>query len=134
MTLLLVMLHTGTMFAVIAYFWQQWKQTYFSSADAFKRVTVRLIWATLLTGVVGEALNKIIEHTLFKGAPKAQLEDLFGRLDLVAPALFCAGVLIVIAGMRERAAAVGGVLTARAVVGGGFSVEAALPAKPREAA
>ena len=26
MTLLLVMLHTGTMFAVIAYFWSQWKK------------------------------------------------------------------------------------------------------------
>src|SRR5579864_5744711 len=56
MTLLLVMLHTGTMFAVIAYFWSQWKKTYFSSADAFKRFAVRLIWATALTGVVGEVL------------------------------------------------------------------------------
>ena len=28
MTLLLVMLHTGTMFAVIVYFWNQWKRTY----------------------------------------------------------------------------------------------------------
>lgn len=37
-----------------------------------------------------------------------------------------------LAGMRERAAAVGGVLTAGATAGGGFSVEAALPAKPRE--
>ena len=26
MTLLLVMLHTGTMFAVIVYFWRQWKR------------------------------------------------------------------------------------------------------------
>jgi undecaprenyl-diphosphatase len=101
MTLLLVMLHTGTMFAVIAYFWTQWKQTYFSSADAFKRFAVRLVWATALTGVVGEALIKVIEHTLFKGAPKAQIEDLFGRLDLIAPALACAGVLILIAGLRE---------------------------------
>jgi undecaprenyl-diphosphatase len=102
MTLLLVMLHTGTMFAVIAYFWKQWVQTYFSTADAFKRFAVRVIWATALTGVVGEALNKLIEHTLFKGAPKAQIEDLFGRLDLVAPALACAGVLILIAGLREK--------------------------------
>jgi len=102
MTLLLVMLHTGTMFAVIAYFWKQWVQTYFSSADAFKRFVVRIAWATLLTGVVGEALNKVIEHTLFKGQPKAALEDLFGRLDLVAPALACAGVLILIAGLREK--------------------------------
>src|SRR5947209_20515862 len=63
MTLLLVMLHTGTMFAVIAYFWKQWKQTYFSSSDAFKRVAIRLIWATLLTGIIGEILIKIIEKT-----------------------------------------------------------------------
>jgi undecaprenyl-diphosphatase len=102
MTLLLVMLHTGTMFAVIAYFWNQWKHTYFSSADAFKRFAVRLIWATLLTGLLGEALIKLIEKTMFAGAPKAEIEDLFGRLDLVAPALLCAGVLILIAGLRER--------------------------------
>jgi undecaprenyl-diphosphatase len=102
MTLLLVMLHTGTMFAVIAYFWKQWKQTYFASMDAFKRVAVRLMWATILTGVVGEVLIKLVEHTMFKGAPKAEIEELFGRLDLVAPALFCAGVLILIAGLRER--------------------------------
>ena len=38
MTLLLVMLHTGTMFAVIAYFWKTWKEIYFSSGEAFKRL------------------------------------------------------------------------------------------------
>ena len=54
MTLLLVMLHTGTMFAVIVYFWKQWVQSYFASADAFKRFAVRVIWATALTGVIGE--------------------------------------------------------------------------------
>src|SRR5271163_3392883 len=73
MTLLLVMLHTGTMFAVIVYFWKQWKQTYFATADAFKRVAVRIIWATALTGVVGEAIKKVIEKTAFKGAPKAEI-------------------------------------------------------------
>jgi undecaprenyl-diphosphatase len=103
MTLLLVMLHTGTMFAVIAYFWKQWKNAYFASSDAFKRFAVRLVWATALTGVVGEVLIKLVEHTMFKGAPKAEIEDLFGRLDLVAPALAAAGILILIAGMREKA-------------------------------
>lgn len=107
MTLLLVMLHTGTMFAVIAYFWKQWRATYFSSADAFKRVAVRVIWATLLTGIVGEALRVVIEKTMFHGAPKAEIEDLFGRLDLIAPALFAVGVLILIAGLRERATTAG---------------------------
>src|ERR1700727_546740 len=85
LTLLLVMLHTGTMFAVIAYFWSQWKKTYFSSSDAFKRFAIRVIWATLLTGVVGEVIKKIIEKTLFKGAPKPEIELLFGRLSLTAP-------------------------------------------------
>ena len=102
MTLLLVMLHTGTMFAVIAYFWRQWRQSYFATLDAFKRFALRAIYATALTGILGEALIKLIEHTAFKGAPKAEIEDLFGRLDLVAPALACAGILILIAGLREK--------------------------------
>src|SRR5271156_733694 len=101
MTLLLVMLHTGTMFAVIVYFWKTWKQAYFSSQRAFNEFAVRVLWATLLTGILGEAIKKLIEKTLFRGAPKAQIEDLFGRLDLIAPALAAAGLLILIAGLRE---------------------------------
>jgi len=102
MTLLLVMLHTGTMFAVIAYFWKQWKRTYFSSGDAFKRFLIRLVWATVLTGIIGVALKTVVEKTMFPGAAKAEIEELFGRLDLIAPALLAAGVLILIAGLRER--------------------------------
>lgn len=102
MTLLLVMLHTGTMFAVIVYFWKTWKATYFSSADAVRRFAVLVVWATVLTGVVGEVLKKIIEMTIFRGAPKAEIEQLFGRLDLIAPALAAAGILILIAGLNER--------------------------------
>src|SRR3977135_2749595 len=64
MTLLLVMLHTGTMFAVIAYFWKQWKKTYFSSSDAFKRFAIRVIWATLLTGIIGVVIKTGIEKTM----------------------------------------------------------------------
>src|ERR1700709_1629422 len=85
MTLLLVMLHTGTMFAVIVYFWNQWKKTYFSSGDAFKRFLVRLVWASVLTGIIGEVIVKTIEKTAFKGASKGEIELLFGRLDLIAP-------------------------------------------------
>jgi undecaprenyl-diphosphatase len=102
MTLLLVMLHTGTMFAVIAYFWKQWKRTYFASSDAFKRFAIRAIWASFLTAGVGYPLVQIIEKTAFQGASKAEIELLFGRLDLIAPALLAAGVLILIAGLRER--------------------------------
>jgi undecaprenyl-diphosphatase len=102
MTLMLVMLHTGTMFAVIVYFWNQWKKTYFSSGDAFKRFLIRLIWASLLTAIVGGAIKLGIEKTLFKGTPKAEIEDLFGRLDLIAPALAAGGLLILLAGLMEK--------------------------------
>jgi undecaprenyl-diphosphatase len=102
MTLLLVMLHTGTMFAVIVYFWKTWKQAYFSSSERFNQFAVRILWATALTGIIGEAIKKLIEKTVFRGAPKAQIEDLFGRLDLIAPALAAAGILILIAGIYEH--------------------------------
>jgi undecaprenyl-diphosphatase len=102
MTLLLVMLHTGTMFAVITFFWKTWKNAYFSSTDAFKRFAVLVLWATVLTGIVGEALKKIIEKTLFRGAPKAEIEQLFSHLELIAPALAAAGIVILIAGLLEK--------------------------------
>jgi len=104
MTLVLVMLHTGTMFAVIVYFWQQWKRAYFATGDAFKRFAIRAVWASVLTAVIGYPIIKVIEKTAFKGLPKAEIELLFARLDLVAYALFAAGLLILWAGMRERAA------------------------------
>ncbi len=101
MTLLLVMLHTGTMFAVIVYFWKTWKETYFSTRARFRPFVVQLIWATLLTGIVGEVLKKIIEKTYFRDAPSAQIELLFSHLELIAPALAAAGVLILIAGLLK---------------------------------
>ena len=102
MTLMLVMLHTGTMFAVIAYFWAQWRRTYFSSGPAFQAFAVRVIAATAVTGIIGYPLQKVIAHLAMPGAPKAEIEELFGRLEIIAPALFAAGVLILIAGLRER--------------------------------
>lgn len=101
MTLLLVMLHTGTMFAVIVYFWKQWRATFFSDSEAFKRFAWQAIIATIPTLVIGWILMKIIEHTLFRGAPKAQIEDLFSHLEIVAPALLAAGILILAAGLKE---------------------------------
>lgn len=102
MTLLLVMLHTGTMFAVIVYFWRRWRSTYFSSMPRFKRTAMHVIVASALTGIIGYGLMLIIEKTAFRGAPHAQIEDLFSHLELVAPALAVAGILILVAGLRER--------------------------------
>jgi len=104
MTLILVMLHTGTMFAVIVYFWSQWRLAYFTTANALKRFIVRAIWATFLTAVIGYPLIFLIEHTAFRGHPKGEIELLFSRLDLIAPALFAAGVIILLSSFRERSA------------------------------
>lgn len=102
MTLLLVMLHTGTMFAVIAYFWNTWRVNYFQSAVAFRAFAGQVIVASLLTAAIGGGLTLLIEHTAFAGLPKAQIEDLFSHLELIAPALGVAGILILIAGLRTR--------------------------------
>jgi undecaprenyl-diphosphatase len=102
MTLLLVMLHTGTMFAVIVYFWNVWMRTYFDGKAMFTRFVKQALWATFLTGIVGEALKVIIEKTYFHGAPKAQIEMLFGQLQIIAPALLAVGVMIIVAGLEER--------------------------------
>src|ERR1700726_2081033 len=61
MTMLLVMLHTGTMFAVIAYFWKAWRRNVFSSGAKLKDFVVQVVIATACTGVVGGALKVIIE-------------------------------------------------------------------------
>lgn len=101
-TLLLVMLHTGTMFAVIVYFWRQWRDAYFQSIAAFKKFAGFVVLATALTGLIGEAIVKVIEKTFFRGFPHAQIEDLFSHLELIAPALALVGILILVAGIVEK--------------------------------
>ena len=95
MTLLLVMLHTGTMFAVIVYFWQAWRQTYFSSTAAFRTQMGYVVLGTAVTGVVGLILKQLIEAGVSASAPGFEIEHLFGNARLMAAALACAGVLII---------------------------------------
>ncbi len=104
MTLLLVMLHTGTMFAVIVYFWTSWRATYFSSLQGFRTHAAQLIVATAVTGVVGLALLQLIKRAFAGGADSFEVEHLFGNARLMAAALASAGVLIVAAArLREGA-------------------------------
>jgi len=102
MTLLLVMLHTGTMLAVIVYFWKRWKNTYFQNTAHLKGFTQLAAVATILTAVTGEIFIKLIENTLFRNAPHAEIEDLFSHLEIIAPALAVAGLLILVAGIVEK--------------------------------
>lgn len=95
MTLLLVMLHTGTMCAVIVYFWKSWRETYFSSKAAFLSNALYLAVATAVTGVVGLLLLKFIKHLVAGNDPNFEIEQLFGNAKLMATALASAGILII---------------------------------------
>ncbi len=104
MTLLLVMLHTGTMFAVIVYFWQSWRDRYFASSGAIWPFAKALAIATALTGVIGLALMLFIEHVVLRDSAHAEIEQLFGNAYVIAAGLATVGVMIVISGMRARVA------------------------------
>jgi undecaprenyl-diphosphatase len=103
MTFLLVMLHTGTTFAVILYFWPRWKAR-FASAGAAARaeMTKALIIATGATGVLGLVLKHLIEKIWLRGSGHEEVESLFSNLPLIAAALAAAGVLIIWAGRRRE--------------------------------
>lgn len=102
MTFLLVMLHTGTMIAVIAYFWKAWCRTFFADAASIRTTIVHVGVATLATLVLGFALKVLIEKIFMRGSPHDELEDLFGHLPLVAGALFTAGILILTTGLIRK--------------------------------
>ena len=102
MTLLLVMLHTGTMFAVIFYFWQSWKESFFSSRRVFIDSVKMIVSATIVTGIVGMSLKFLIEKFFMKDVPHAEIEQLFGNMNLISAALAVVGLLILIAGIKNR--------------------------------
>jgi undecaprenyl-diphosphatase len=104
LTLLLVMLHTGTMLAVIAYFWKAWRSRYLASRTALGRAGRNVIVATLSTAVVGGALIWLIERVVLGGSEHAEVELLFGNLRLIAISLFAVGLLILWSGRRATLA------------------------------
>ena len=102
MTLLLVMLHTGTMFAVIFFFWKSWKETFFSSREVMWDSVKLIAAATFLTGIIGLMLKYFIEKFILGDVPRAEIELLFGNMVLISAALAAAGLLIIFAGRKSR--------------------------------
>ncbi len=96
MTYLLVMLHTGTMFAVLTYFWRDWKALLLNPARR-KNLIVMAILATGATGVVGLTLKHIIEHYFLHGRA---IENLFGNVKVIIASLVAAGVVILISSLK----------------------------------
>ena len=101
MTLLLVMLHTGTMFAVIVYFWKSWKERYFVSGKIFWQFAKLVSVATVCTGVIGFTLMTLIEKVIFHGSAHAEIEHLFGNAYVIATGLALVGVMIIISAKHQ---------------------------------
>lgn len=104
MTFLLVMLHTGTMFAVLAYFWPRWRRRLRAAGTSFLTMVVL---ATAWTGFLGLGLKAIIERLVLErllGHSHGEVEQLFRNLPLMAAALLAVGILIILAGRRDEQA------------------------------
>ena len=102
LTFLLVMLHAGTMLAVIAYFWSAWKESYFSSFDRLLANLPSLAVASGITAFVGLGLKILIEKVILGGGEKAEVEQLFSNLTLVGGGLAAAGILIIVSGLFAK--------------------------------
>jgi len=108
MTLLLVMLHTGTMFAVICFYWKLWRAVFFRSRAECLAFLRLLAAATALTGVVGLGLKFIIEKVALKGVAHAEVEMIFGNLTLISASLAVVGGLICYSGLKTHRSPEGG--------------------------
>jgi undecaprenyl-diphosphatase len=103
MTWLLVMLHTGTMGAVVVYFWPQWRPLLATAArGAFLR---QVCLATACTGGLGLALTLVLEQLVLArllGHAHAEVEQLFRHLPVISAALLAVGLLILRASWQDR--------------------------------
>lgn len=139
MTFLLVMLHTGTMGAVLVYFRPRWLPLLAppsgGNPGAGRWHFVKgVALATVCTGVVGLGLLQLIEKVVLErllGMPNGEVEHLFKNLPLIGAALFAAGLLILAAGLREGKGEESGkgpaVVTTRAAVWVGLVQGLCLP-------
>jgi undecaprenyl-diphosphatase len=102
MTLLLVALHTGTMFAVILYFRREWRAAYFSAGPQLLRNAAAVVLATAATGAVGLGLLHALPAILGVSRSGFEIEQLFGNPTLIGAALAAAGALILVSGLLTR--------------------------------
>jgi len=103
MTFLLVMLHAGTMGAVLLYFWPRWRPLLLAGRrwHFFKMLAL----ASLFTGLVFLSLKILIENFVIVRLlhhDRAEIEQLFKDLPLIAAGLLAAGLLILFAGRYDR--------------------------------
>jgi undecaprenyl-diphosphatase len=128
-TFLLVMLHTGTMFAVLVYFWRAWRESYFSSRERFCTSLTRIVIASAATGAVYLVLKHLIVHRLSTPGHPAEVEELFGRLPLIAAGLATVGLFILVSARKDPAEAQpdAGDISLTSALGIGLAQGACLP-------
>ena len=127
-TFLLVMLHTGTMFAVLVYFWRKWAARYFGDAGRRNAVFAQLVIATACSGAIGLGLKFLIERMILgSGASPGEVEERFGNLPLMAGGLAAAGILIIVSGLKRRNSASGSRISMGSAVGMGLIQGLILP-------
>ena len=102
MTFLLVMLHTGTMFAVILFFWPKWRALWQAGASSTYNYLKHIVIATVWTGVIGLGLKFAIEKIILAESPNAEIEHLFKNLPLIGCSLFAAAIIIIVAGLANN--------------------------------
>ncbi len=121
---LLVMLHTGTMFAVLVYFWPRWRRLWTGQSEgltpalSLTQFLTLVILATIVTGIVALGLKFVIEHVILQRLlkrEKGEFEELFKYLPVVAAGLAAVGVLILAAGAKASARASGSLSRASAL-------------------
>ena len=103
MTFLLVMLHTGTMFAVLVYFWKRWRLRLTDKVSIYIYAK-NLIIATAVTGFVGLGLKLLIEKVILErayGYEKGEVESLFSVLPLIGISLLAAGIYIIFSSRKK---------------------------------
>jgi undecaprenyl-diphosphatase len=113
LTFLLVMLHTGTMGAVLCYFWRRWQRLLFppehgvpgnACAWHFAKMVAVATAATLALGLgLLFFVEKVVLGRLL-GHSAGEIEHLFKNLPLIAVSLFAVGLIIIAAGARDKEA------------------------------
>jgi undecaprenyl-diphosphatase len=98
LTFLLVMLHCGTMFAVLVYFWRRWKELLSRTNPNRGRFIGMIVITSAATGILGLGLQLLIEKIVLGGTKGAAVEDLFGNSWIIGGALAAVGALIIVAG------------------------------------
>lgn len=92
--LLLLLLHSGTMVAVLIHYRKRWMESV--AVIGLATFVKFLAFATVATALVGFGLKQMIERLWLKAQGGGEIETLFGSTPLIAAALMATAIVIAI--------------------------------------